>query len=119
APHIANALWDPDAFKFVVEMVETAARQQGSILALQPALTASAGEAIREGQFSTARTRLPELVEITDAVGGFTPFYALLDVELLAWEGDEDATRPRIRDLIEFATSLDSGSSVNYALYAA
>ena len=118
APYIANALWDPDAFKFLVEIVETAARQQGSILALQPALTASAGEAIREGQFSTARTRLSELVEITDAVGGFTPFYSLLDVELLAWEGDEDVTRPRIRELIEMATSLDSGSSVNYALYA-
>jgi DNA-binding CsgD family transcriptional regulator len=118
APFIANALWDPDAFKFIVELLEMAARQQGSILALQPALTAAAGEAIREGQFATARTQLSELVDITDAVGGFTPFYALLDVELLAWEGDEELTRPRIRELIEFATSLDSGSSINYGLYA-
>jgi DNA-binding CsgD family transcriptional regulator len=36
----------------------------------------------------------------------------------LAWEGDEELTRPRIRELIEFATSLDSGSSINYGLYA-
>src|SRR6202035_138411 len=70
------------------------------------------------GQFSTARTRLSELVDVTDAVGGFSPFYALLDVELLAWEGDEEVTRQRSRELIDFGASLDSGSSVNYGLYA-
>jgi DNA-binding CsgD family transcriptional regulator len=117
-PVIANALWDPDAYRLVVELLETAARQQGAILALQPALLASAAGEIREGRFSSARTRFAELLEITEAVGGFTSFYALIDVELLAWEGEEEAARKKIQELIEGATALGSGSTVLYGLYA-
>jgi DNA-binding CsgD family transcriptional regulator len=117
-PVIANALWDPEAYGHVVQLLESAARQQGAILALQPALLASATEEIREGRFSAARTRLTELLEITEAVGGLTSFYALVDVELLAWEGEKDAARTKIHKLIEGATALGSGSTVLYGHYA-
>lgn len=77
------------------------------------------GELHRNARGSVAaRTRFAELVDITDAIGGFTSFYALLDVELLAWQGEEDPTRAKLNELIESATALDSGSSVNYGLYA-
>jgi DNA-binding CsgD family transcriptional regulator len=118
APFIAVELWDPDAYKFVVELLENAARQRGSVLALQRALLASAADDVREGRFSAARTRFAELLEITEAIGGFTSFLALLDVELLAWEGDEEAARTRIHDLIDDATAFGSGAGILAGHYA-
>jgi DNA-binding CsgD family transcriptional regulator len=115
---VANELWDPAAYRVIVELLETAARQQGAILALQAALLASAAEEIREGRFSTARRCYAELLEITEAVGGFTSFFALLDVELLAWEGDAEATRAKIHELIEAATAFGSGACVLNGHYA-
>jgi hypothetical protein len=111
-PFIANALWDPDAYGLVVHLLETAARQQGAVLALRPALVSSATQEIREGRFSAARARHLELLEITEAVGGFTSFYALLDVELLAWEGEEEAARAKVHDLIETGTAVGSGTGI-------
>ena len=115
---IANELWDPDAYRSVVKLLETASRQQGSILALQLTLLASAAEEVRKGRFSTARTRYAEVVDITEAVGGFASFYALLDVELAAWEGDEDAARQKIHELVEAAEAFDTGATILNAHYA-
>lgn len=117
-PLLANELWDPDAYSFMVELVETAARQQGAILALQPALLASAAEEIREGRFSAARTRFAEVLDITEAIGGFVSFYELLDTELLAWEGEEDAVRAKVRDTVAIATEFGAGSPILNALYS-
>ena len=117
-PVIANTLWDPGAYRVIVELLETAAREQGAILALQPALLSSAAEQVREGRFSAARTRHVELLEITEAVGGLASFYALLDVELVAWEGEEDAARAKIHDLIEFGTAVGSGAGILNGHYA-
>jgi DNA-binding CsgD family transcriptional regulator len=118
ATFIANTLWDPDACRVVVDLLEAAARRQGSILALQPALLASAAEAVRQGRFSAARARYAEVVDITEAVGGFTYIYGLLDVELVAWEGEEDAARAKIRDLIKIATAVGSGAAIVHCHYA-
>jgi DNA-binding CsgD family transcriptional regulator len=117
-PFIANELWDPDAYRLVLESLENAARQQGAILALQPALLSLAAEAVREGRFSAARTRYAEVLDITEAVGGFTYIYSLLDVELVAWEGEEEAARAKIHKLIEIATALGSGAGILTAHYA-
>jgi DNA-binding CsgD family transcriptional regulator len=116
--NLAAELWDPDAYRSVVEGLESAARQQGAILALQPTLLASAAEEIREGRFLAARTLYAELLEITDAVGSFTAYYALLDVELLAWEGDEQSARTKIHELIETATAFGSGAGALNGYYA-
>ena len=117
-PVIANTLWDPDAYRIIVELLETAARRHGAILALQPALLSSAAGEVREGRFSAARTRYAELLEITEAVGGFTSFYALLDVELVAWQGEEDAARGKIHDLTEFGMAVGSGAGILNGHYA-
>jgi DNA-binding CsgD family transcriptional regulator len=117
-PFITNALWDPDARKVVTALLDTAAREHGSILALQPTLLASAAERLREGRFSEARALHSELLEITKAVGGLTFFYALLDAELVAWEGEGDVARTKINQLIETATALGSGGSVLHGFYS-
>jgi DNA-binding CsgD family transcriptional regulator len=109
---LADELWDPDAYRVVVDRLETAARGQGAILALQPALLARGSEEVREGRFSVARGRYIELLEITEAVGGFTAFYALLDVELAAWEGHEEFARAKIAALIEGSTAAGTGSCI-------
>jgi DNA-binding CsgD family transcriptional regulator len=111
-PLIALTLWDPEAYRSVVELLEAAARQQGAILALRPALVSSSTQEIRQGRFSAARARHIELREITEAVGGVTAFHGLLDVELLAWEGEEEAARAKIRDLLEFGTTVGSGTGI-------
>jgi DNA-binding CsgD family transcriptional regulator len=117
-PFMANVLWDPDSYRFVAELLETAARQQGAILVVQFALMASAAEDVREGRFSAARIRYAELLEITEAVGGPTSFFSLLDVELAAWEGEEEATRSKIHDLIQAATAFGSGTPILNGHYA-
>jgi DNA-binding CsgD family transcriptional regulator len=73
---------------------------------------------VREGRFSAARTRYAEVLDITEAVGGFTYIYSLLDVELVAWEGEEEAARAKIHKLIEIATALGSGAGILTAHYA-
>ena len=115
---LANELWDPDAYRVMADRLETAARGQGAILALQPALLALAAGDVREGQFSSARERYTELLEITEAVGGFTTFYELLDVELVAWQDDEDLTRAKIASLIELSTGTGTGACILLAYLA-
>ena len=113
---LANELWDPDAYRVVCDRLETAARGQGAILALLPALLGLAVGDVREGRFSSARERYTELLEITEAVGSFTTFYELLDVELAAWEGDEQLARAKIASLIEAATGTGTGACILLAL---
>ena len=101
----------------MVNRLETAARDQGAILALQPALLASANEKIREGRFSAARACFAEVVEITEAVGGFPAFYRLLDVILVAREGERLA-RTKIRELIATSTAVGAGACILMCHYA-
>jgi DNA-binding CsgD family transcriptional regulator len=113
---VTSELWDPDAYQFIVGRLVAAAREQGAILALQPALVALATKETREGKFSAARERYVELLDITEAyataVGGDTSFWALLDVELVAWEGDDKGARAKIDQLIDAATAVHSGSCI-------
>jgi DNA-binding CsgD family transcriptional regulator len=115
---LANELWDPDAYRAVADRLETAARRQGAILALQPALLALAAGDVREGRFSSARERYSELLEITEAVGGFTAFYELHDVDLAAWEGDEALARAKIVSFIDFAAAVGTGACILLAYTA-
>jgi DNA-binding CsgD family transcriptional regulator len=108
----ANELWDPDAYGLIVDRLEKTARVHGAIIALQPALLARASGEVREGRFSAARERYAELMEITEAIGGLTAFYNLLDVELVAWEGDEEAARPKITALVKASTAAGAGSCI-------
>ena len=112
-PHL---LWDPEAFRFMMKRMETAARESGALLALRPSLLGVASEETREGQFSAARTRYAELLDITQAISSvMVPFYALLDVELLAWEGKEELARAKIAALLATAVSVTAGVCVQIA----
>jgi len=115
---LANELWDPDAYHLIVGQLEAAARGQGAILALQPALLALLAGEVREGRFSSAREHYAELLEITEAVGGFTGFYVLLDIELVAWEGDEEIARKKVASLIEAATATGTGACILHGYLA-
>lgn len=115
---VANELWDPDAYRSIVDQLETAARDRGAILALQPALLALAAKECREGRFSAARARYAECLEITEAVGGFTAFYGLLDVELDAWASHEDAARAKIDELLEAAAAFGTGACIQLGYLA-
>jgi DNA-binding CsgD family transcriptional regulator len=117
-PFAANELWDPEAYCLVAKHAEAAARQQGAILPLQPTLLTSAAHEIREGRFAEARTLFAECLDVTEAMGGFTKFYALLDVELAAWEGEEEVARSKIAELIDLAASVGAGSTMMWAYWA-
>jgi DNA-binding CsgD family transcriptional regulator/tetratricopeptide (TPR) repeat protein len=115
---LANELWDPDAYRFIVARLEAASREQGAILSLHRALVASAARDIREGRFSEARTRFAEVLDITEAIGGFTNLVALLDVELVAWEGEEDSARSKIAELIETSAAFSMGAVILHSYWA-
>jgi DNA-binding CsgD family transcriptional regulator len=117
-PFAANELWDPEAYRLVAKRAEAAARQQGAILPLQPTLLTSAAHEIREGRFAAARTLFAECLDVTEAIGGYTKFYALLDAELAAWEGEEEVARSKIAELIDLAASVGAGSTMLWAYWA-
>ena len=64
-------------------------------------MIALAAHQIRIGQFSTADAYYAESLEITAATGGkgvLSPdLYRPLNVELLAWRGDDSGTRSAAR----------------------
>jgi DNA-binding CsgD family transcriptional regulator len=115
---IANELMDPEAYRAIVKRVEAVSRDQGAILSLQPALLGCAADEIRAGRFSEARAHFAEVLDITEAVGGFTDYYALLDVELAAWEGDEAVARSKITELIEASVAFGTGSCILESYHA-
>jgi DNA-binding CsgD family transcriptional regulator len=115
---LACELWDPDAYRSIVKQLEAASREQGAILSLHRALVATAAHEIREGRFSEARTRFAEVLDLTEAIGGFTDFVALLDVELAAWEGDEDLARSKVAELIEASAAFGMGAVILHSYWA-
>ncbi len=115
---LANELWDPDAYRSIVKRLEAASREQGAILSLHRALVASAAHEIREGRFSEARTRFAEVLDLTEAIGGFTDYVSLLDIELAAWEGNEDVARSKIAELIEASAGFGMGAVILHSYWA-
>jgi DNA-binding CsgD family transcriptional regulator len=117
-PFIANELWDPEACRNVANRMETTSREQGAIQSLQRALLTSAAHEIREGRFAEARTRFAEVLDVTEAIGSFTDFYALLDVELVAWEGQEEVARSKIARLMEASVAFGTGACILESYHA-
>ncbi|HEX4217766.1 MAG TPA: AAA family ATPase [Acidimicrobiales bacterium] len=115
---ITNEICDDHAYAQWVQLVESSAREQGALIALQVALVGLAGHEIRAGQFSAAETHLAEALEITAAVGGAIGFYRPLNVTLLAWRGDATGTRSAARQLIKRGTLVGSAPAVFQAHYA-
>ena len=115
---ITNEICDDRTYAQWVQLVESSARDQGALIALQVALVGLGGHEIRAGQFSAAETHLAEALEITAAVGGEIGFYRPLNVTLLAWRGNAAETRSAARKLIKRGSLVGSAPAVFQAHYA-
>jgi DNA-binding CsgD family transcriptional regulator len=109
---LALELWDEDGSRRTVQVLERAARAQGALPALQRALLGLAGIDRREGRFAAARERYSELHNVTTTMGELVDQLDLFDVDLLCWEGDEQA-RARAAVLIEAATAFGVALTVH------
>ncbi len=107
---IADELWDDRTYIAWVEQVESVARKRGALVALQVSLIALAVHQIRIGKFSAADAYYAESLEITAATGGMASLavdlYRPLNVELLAWRGDDAGARSAAKKLIEMGEAV-------------
>jgi DNA-binding CsgD family transcriptional regulator len=115
---VSNELYDDEAYRLTTEVLERTARDRGALLALQYALLSAATFDTRSGRLTRARERYAEMLEVTAALGSYVEFYALLDLELLAWLGDDDGTRAKAQVLIEQGTAVRSRAVVYRAQLA-
>jgi len=110
-PELAHDLWDEVKLRAMLERLEHAARVQGSLSALQVALLSLAAVEIRSGRFLAARERYAELHDVTLTINGTLEVYDLLDIELLAWQGDE-RTRTKAAELEAGGNAFCTGSII-------
>ena len=111
---LASDLWDERLLREIPERVEAAARAQGSLYALQATLASLATIDIRSGRFLAARERYSELHDVTLTIGGFVEMHDLLDVQLLAWQGDPQTAAKAAR-LRAGGTAAHTGGIVHMA----
>ncbi len=111
-------LFDDEAFRIASARLEAVARANGALGTLPTALLSMATVDTLAGHFGRARERYTEVVEITALTGGYVAFYALLDVVLLAWSGDDQATRTKARRLEQWGTAAGSHATVYMAWLA-
>jgi DNA-binding CsgD family transcriptional regulator len=111
---LANELWDEVGLRSTLERLEGAARALGALSALQVVLIGLAAIEVREGRFMAARERYSELHDVTLATGGYVEFYDLEDVDLLSWQGDEQA-RSKAAQLVEASIAFRSAAPIHFA----
>lgn len=111
--HITNELMDERSYFTWMTRVESSARKQGALIALQVTLLSLAAHEIRMGRFSAAEGNYAEVLEVTAAIGGPVEFYRVLNAELLAWRGDEEGAASAAQIMIEVGTA--TGSAVTNA----
>ncbi|MDQ1454882.1 MAG: hypothetical protein QOH28_502 [Actinomycetota bacterium] len=109
---VTNEMWDDRGYERWARIVEEFAREQGALLALQYALLACATFETRGGRFAAAEAYYHDTVEITRAIGGFSEFYAMLEVDLHAWRGNESETVRLAKQLSTVATAVGAGGPV-------
>jgi DNA-binding CsgD family transcriptional regulator len=115
---VSNELLDDRAYIAWGERVESAARETGALFVLLFTLLALAQHKIRIGDFSAADAQYAEALEIVAAIGQPVDPYGLVNVELLAWRGDEAGTRSAAKALIENGTAIGSAAVVFMAYRA-
>jgi DNA-binding CsgD family transcriptional regulator len=115
---IANELWDDKTFFGWAQHIESVAREQGALMALQVALLGLMAHEIRAGHLSVAEGHFAEALEITGAVGGVVDFFRPLNVTLLAWRGDDKNTRSAAQILIDSGSVAGSVPAVCLAQVA-
>ena len=117
---IADELWDDRTYIAWVERVESVARKRGALVALQMSLIALAAHQIRIGRFSAADAHYAESLEIIAASGGglAVDLYRPLNVELLAWRGEDAETRSAAEKLIGMGEAVGMGVAQFQAYHA-
>jgi len=111
---MAAELWDEEGRWASLQRLETAARGQGALSALQIALIGLAVLETKSGNFDAARDRYSELHDVTLATGGPVGFMDLFDVELICWQGD-DQTRSKSAKLIGIANAHRVATRIHVA----
>jgi DNA-binding CsgD family transcriptional regulator len=115
---VCNELWDDLSYGAWSQRVDRMARDSGALFVLLFNLYARAQHKIRIGDFSSAEAHYAESLEIVSAIGQPVDPYRLVNVELLAWRGDEAGTRSAAHSLIEVGTAIGSASVVFHSYRA-
>ena len=107
---ITDELWDDRTHIAWVERVESVARKRGALSVLKLSLIGLAVHQIRVGKFSAAEAYFAESLELTaasDGIGSLAlDLYRPLNVELLAWRGDDAGTRSAATMLMEMGEAV-------------
>lgn len=115
---VSDELFDDHTYFAWGRRVESAARETGALFVLLFTLIALAQHKIRTGNLSAADAHYAEALEIVAAIGQPVDPYRLVNVELLAWRGDEAGTRSAASALIENGTAIGSATVVFQAYRA-
>ena len=89
APVVMEELHDDETYNAWVNRVESQARTDGALIALQFILLARATLEIRAGRFKSAEMTYDEIIELSRLIGLRVDFWATLYVQLYAWRGQE------------------------------
>ena len=98
----ALEMWDIDGYRALLERFEKTERARGELDSLRVTLRGLCRREIWAGRFTTARAFHAEFVGIAVAIDGPGPIartFELLDIDLLAWEGNDAETRAAARRL--------------------
>jgi DNA-binding CsgD family transcriptional regulator len=109
---ISDELFDDRTYIAWSRRVESAARETGALFVLLFTLIALAQHKIRIGNLPAAEAHYAEALEIVAAIGQPVDPYRLVNVELLAWRGDEAGTRSAANALIKNGTAIGSAAVV-------
>jgi DNA-binding CsgD family transcriptional regulator len=114
---IAIELWDESELRNTMGRLEHAARAQGALSGLRTGLTGLATIETRAGRFEAARGKYSELQDVAKAIGLYSEFYAIQDVDLLAWQGDA-GVRAKVAELTEGAIAFRTATLHHFAQLA-
>ncbi|TQS39696.1 helix-turn-helix transcriptional regulator [Cryptosporangium phraense] len=114
----AQDLWDEQGLGVVLARMDALDRRQGALLSLYAVLTTMAAWKTLTGRLSEAEADHDEAVEIGRATG-MPPTLDVARVELLAWQGHEEATRAAVESNVQvWGGQFGYGSRETHALYA-
>ncbi len=112
---LTNELYDDETYNAWVQRVETQARTDGALFALQYVLVGRAKSETRSGHFMSAEMTYDEVVEVARLTGGFPDFWEMLKADLYAWRGQESETRAVAKAFREAASAIGSAAAVGSA----
>lgn len=117
--YLAAELWDADGPVHLQRVIETDERDRGALGRLRVTLGAVAHILMWRGRFAEADALHSEAAAISIAMGETPVGWDLLKVELWAWQGDEERTRPTAELLAgEEAEHFGAGVLANVARMA-